>query len=201
MMQASASVGIQQLENQSLMQSSARFPPGAAGIDLAIQSVADRACLGFSSEDSSSMNRSMSSLAAFATVLLAQGCATPHPTQAALPAQAASLRPGVGSNSCVGPRCAAEVLRVAHRTEVPVEKDAPNMPGHPLTSVVITQCNLIVAVYMTMADGSLLRFDSGASVPADQLLQMAYTATRSERVEVSCNDDSGAVSYEKHDPV
>jgi hypothetical protein len=29
---------------------------------------------------------------------------------------------------------------------------------------------------------------------------MAYTATRSERVEVSCND-AGAVGYEKHDPV
>ena len=53
---------------------------------------------------------------------------------------------------------------------------------------------------MTMADGSLLRFDSSASVPAEKLLQMAYTATRSERVEVSCND-AGAVGYEKHDPV
>jgi hypothetical protein len=29
---------------------------------------------------------------------------------------------------------------------------------------------------------------------------MAYTATRSERVEVSCND-TGAVGYEQHDPV
>jgi hypothetical protein len=92
------------------------------------------------------------------------------------------------------------VLRVAHRTEVQVEKDAPNLPGHPLTSVVVTQCNLIVAVYMTMPDGSLLRFDSNAQVAADQLLQMAYTATRSERVEVSCND-TGTVGYEKHDPV
>ena len=92
------------------------------------------------------------------------------------------------------------MLHVAHRTEVPVEKDAPSVAGHPLTSVVVTQCNLIVAVYMTMADGTLLRFDSSASVPADQLLQMAYTATRSERVEVSCNDE-GAVGYEKHDPV
>jgi hypothetical protein len=147
------------------------------------------------------MNRLTSSLAVLATVLFAQGCATSHPTQAALQAQAASLHPAVESNSCAGPSCAAEVMRVAHRTEVPVEKDTPNIPGHPLTSVVITQCNLIVAVYMTMADGSLLRFDNSASVPADQLLQMAYTATRSERVEVSCSDDSGAVGYEKHDPV
>jgi hypothetical protein len=94
----------------------------------------------------------------------------------------------------------AEVMRVAQRTEVAVEKDAPAVAGHPLTSVVVTQCNLLVAVYMTMPDGKLLRFDSSASVPADQLLQMAYTATRSERVEVSCND-AGAVGYEKHDPV
>jgi hypothetical protein len=105
------------------------------------------------------------------------------------------------SSSCDGPQCAAEVLRVAHKTEVPVEKDAPSVQGHPLTSVVVTQCNLIVAVYLTLQDGRLLRFDHSASVPADQLLQMAYTATRSERVEVSCNDAGGAVGYEKHDPV
>jgi hypothetical protein len=91
-------------------------------------------------------------------------------------------------------------MRVAQRTEVAVAKEAPAVAGHPLTSVVVTQCNLLVAVYMTMPDGKLLRFDSSASVPADQLLQMAYTATRSERVEVSCND-AGAVGYEKHDPV
>lgn len=146
------------------------------------------------------MNRLMSSLAVLTTVSFAQGCATSHPTQHTLSTQAPSLQPAVGSNSCLGPKCTAEVMRVAHRSDVPVEKDAPNIPGHPLTSVVITQCNLIVAVYMTMADGSLLRFDSSAAVPADQLLQMAYTATRSERVEVSC-DDSGTVGYEKHDPV
>jgi hypothetical protein len=105
------------------------------------------------------------------------------------------------SSSCTGPACAAEVMRVAHKTEVPVEKNAPTVQGHPLTSVVVTQCNLIVAVYLTMQDGRLLRFDHNASVPANQLLEMAYTATRSERVEVSCNDAGGAVGYEKHDPV
>jgi hypothetical protein len=93
-----------------------------------------------------------------------------------------------------------QMMRVAQRTEVAAEKDAPAVSGHPLTSVVVTQCNLIVAVYMTMPDGSLLRYDSKAAVPVDQLLQMAYTATRSERVEVSCND-TGAVGYEQHDPV
>ena len=152
------------------------------------------------------MNRLMSSLAvAVAAVPLAQGCATSQPTQheseAAAKTQTVSEQssPVESNSSCLGPQCAAEVLRIAQHTEVPPEKDAPQVSGHPLTSVVVTQCNLIVAVYLTMQDGSLLRFDNHAAVPAEQLLQMAYTATRSERVEVSCND-SGAVGFEKHDP-
>lgn len=83
--------------------------------------------------------------------------------------------------------------------EVPIEKNAVSAQGHPLTSVVVTQCNLIVAVYLTMPDGRLLRFDKTAAIPANQLLSMAYTATRSERVEVSC-EDVGAVGFERHDP-
>jgi hypothetical protein len=98
------------------------------------------------------------------------------------------------------PTPAARVTPVARVTEVPVEKEAPKVEGHPLTSVVVTQCNLIVAVYMTMPDGRLLRFDKSAAVPSEQLMTMAYSATRSERVEVSCND-TGAAGYEKHDPV
>jgi hypothetical protein len=145
------------------------------------------------------MNRLMSSLAVLVTASFAQGCATTsNPTHAATAAAPDSAVGG--ATSCLGPQCAAQVLRVAQRTEVPVEKDAPSVPGHPLTSVVVTQCNLIVAVYMTMPDGTLLRFDKSAQVPADQLLQMAYSATRSERVEVSCNDNDGAVGYEKHEP-
>jgi hypothetical protein len=89
---------------------------------------------------------------------------------------------------------------VANRTEVAIEKDAPAVPGHPLTSVVVTQCNLVVAVYMTMPDGKLLRFDSTTAVTAQSLVEMAYTATRSERVEVSCNQ-VGAVGYETHNPI
>jgi hypothetical protein len=85
-------------------------------------------------------------------------------------------------------------------TEVPIEKSAPQVEGHPLTSVVVTQCNLIVAVYMTMPDGRLLRFDKSAEIPSEQLMSMAYSATRSERVEVSCTQ-TGAAGYEKHDPV
>jgi len=83
--------------------------------------------------------------------------------------------------------------------EVPADKNAPQVEGHPLTSVVVTQCNLIVAVYMTMPDGRLLRFDSKAEVDADALVSMAYTAGRSERVEVSCNG-LGPSGFETHEP-
>lgn len=95
---------------------------------------------------------------------------------------------------------ADEVIIAPHGFEVSIEKDAPAMEGHPLTSIVVTQCNLIVAVYMTMADGRLLRFDKTAAIPSDQLMTMAYSAARSERVEVSCNE-TGAVGYEKREPV
>ena len=108
----------------------------------------------------------------------------------------AQQTPSINSEPTPG----AHVTPVARVTEVPVEKDAPKVEGHPLTSVVVTQCNLIVAVYMTMPDGRLLRFDKSAAVPSEQLMTMAYSATRSERVEVSCND-TGAAGYEKHDPV
>lgn len=150
------------------------------------------------------MNRLMSSLAVLAAASLAQGCATSTPAERAagsteLPVATANRTSD--STSAVGSDSSkVRVLRVAQRAEVPAEKNAPSIAGHPLTSVVVTQCNLIVAVYMTMPDGKLLRYDSSAAVPAEQLLEMAYTATRSERVEVSCND-AGAVGYEKHDPV
>jgi len=93
-------------------------------------------------------------------------------------------------------------VSVAQAAEVAENTDATPMEGHPLTSVVITQCNLIVAVYMTMPDGKLLRFDKSSSVPADKMITMAYTATRSERVEVACESNGiGVVGYEKHEPL
>jgi hypothetical protein len=125
------------------------------------------------------MNRPMSTVFTAAALWLVQGSGAQSEALAAPP---------------------AGIAKVAHATEVPVEKDAPAIEGRPLTSVVVTQCNLIVAVYLTMSDGRLLRYDHTATVPADSLLQMAYAATRSERVEVSCNDE-GAVGFEKHDPV
>ncbi len=119
---------------------------------------------------------------------------------------AAALILAIAGNAQAGPASAAtdpqpaQVSPAAHVTEIPADQNAPKMDGHPLTSVVVTQCNLIVAVYMTMPDGRLLRFDKSAEVPSDQLMHMAYSATRSERVEVSCND-TGAAGYEKHEPI
>ena len=94
----------------------------------------------------------------------------------------------------------AATISSGKATEVPIEKNAPALPGRPLSSVVVTQCNLIVAVYLTMPDGKLLRFDSTASIPAQELMGIAYTAIRSERVEVSCNE-TGAVGYESEKPI
>ena len=86
--------------------------------------------------------------------------------------------------------------------EVPPDAMAPaTVQGHPLTAVVVTQCNLVVAVYMTFPDGRLMRFDQSDHLPYDVLMSMAYAATRSERVEVSCNDNGGVVGYEKHEPI
>jgi len=145
------------------------------------------------------MNRSTFPATLLAVATMQACAATPPPsntnseptTAATVPGERDMLRQGFD---------AAHVTHVSHVTEVPVEQEAPKIEGHPLTSVVVTQCNLIVAVYMTMSDGRLLRFDKSAAVPTDQLMTMAYSATRSERVEVSCND-TGAAGFEKHDPV
>lgn len=90
---------------------------------------------------------------------------------------------------------------LAQATEIPVQKTGiESVEGKPLTSVVVTQCNLIVAVYVTMPDGKLLRFDKSDDVPADKMLGMAYSAARSERVEVACESKGvGIVGYEKHE--
>jgi hypothetical protein len=132
---------------------------------------------------------------------LSEGCASSHGvmTRAAASAPGGTLVSASPSDATIT-SSAAEVLRTAHVTEVPVEKDARPLQGRPLSAVVVTQCDLIVAVYLTLQDGRLLRFDHTAAVPAERLLDMAYTANRSERVEVDCND-AGVVGYEKHEPL
>jgi len=96
--------------------------------------------------------------------------------------------------------CAKRTQHVAHGSELGKSTGATTVAGHPLTSVVVTQCNLVVAVYMTMPDGRFLRFDKKADVSAEELVTMAYTAAHSERVEVSC-EGTGVVAYEKHEPI
>ena len=136
--------------------------------------------------------------AALLALSLTVGCASLPRNTSAPGASNAGNATAAATPSGVAASSTAQVLSVAHTTEVPVEKNAPATPGRPLTSVVVTQCNLIVAVYLTMPDGRLLRFDKSAAVPAEQLLSMAYTAARSERVEVSC-EQAGAVGYEHHE--
>jgi hypothetical protein len=142
-------------------------------------------------------------LAAMTAVVLVQGCATsthPAPALFADTNIQAGGKPFTGANA-VSALVLSQPGQVAvHGTEIGIEKDAPVIEGHPLTSVVVTQCNLVVVVYMTMPDGRLLRFDGTANVPAEKLVSMAYTATRSERVEVGC-DDLGATAFETHGPV
>ena len=158
------------------------------------------------------MNRVTSSFAVFIVASLSQGCAGTHPLAPGSPPSIATAATSLISpervaqpSPCRGSLCAAEIIRIAMNTEIPVEKDAPALEGRPVTSVVVTQCNLIVAVYVTMPDGRLLRFDHNTTVPAGELLQMAYSATRSERVEVACDDTEGAVTgavgFEKHEPI
>jgi hypothetical protein len=170
------------------------------------------------------MKRPLTLTAIVATSLL-QGFATSHGSEAvqitnnnkngvaeAAACGSANARPcadsiTAGSNPvspialCTAPEgCSRQTQAVIHGAEIGMEKNAPVVEGHPLTSVVVTQCNMVVAVYMTMPDGRFLRFDQRADVPADQLISTAYTATRSERVEVSC-EGTGVVGYEKHEPV
>src|SRR5262245_43746952 len=126
-------------------------------------------------------------------VALVEGCATYTPAVAHLGASAAAAETNTVS---------AITLKESGRgtvrgNEIGSGRETPVVEGHPLTSVVVTQCNLVVAVYMTMPDGRLLRFDKNANVPAEKLVTIAYTATRSERVEVSC-DGMGAAGYETH---
>jgi membrane fusion protein, multidrug efflux system len=73
---------------------------------------------------------------------------------------------------------------VAQNPEVNVRE------GQPLTTVAVTQCNLVVAVYVTMMDGKLIRFEkyASSSIKAEDLVDLAYnSAKRSERVEVGCD--------------
>ncbi len=73
--------------------------------------------------------------------------------------------------------------------------------GQPLTAVVVTQCNLIEAVYLTMPDGKLLRFSANQlqKIPAGDLVGFVYTRAKvSERIETDCRGAAGLPRFEKH---
>jgi hypothetical protein len=135
------------------------------------------------------------SLAVLSAATLVQGCATPTTGT-----DAAAIGAFTGNTNEVSSVALSQDGKTAvNGAAIGATKDLPVVEGHPLTAVVVTQCNLVVAVYMTMQDGRLLRFDSKTNVPAEQLVTIAYTATRSERVEVSC-DGIGVAGYETHVP-
>jgi hypothetical protein len=139
-------------------------------------------------------------VAAISAAALMQGCATSAPSDAEMGSTAPGIRSLTSSTNEVSPIALSQSGQVAvNGDEIGVGRQVPIVEGHPLTSVVVTQCNMVVAVYMTMPDGRLLRFDKKTNTPAEQLVSLAYTATRSERVEVSC-EGTGAVGYETHGP-
>lgn len=100
----------------------------------------------------------------------------------------------------IGALADAGEQEVATGVAVPLNKDAVPVAGRPLTAVVVTQCNQLIVAYLTMPDGTLLRFDQTSGISADKLQQMAYTAPHSERVEAVCDEDTvpGVKGYESH---
>ena len=87
-----------------------------------------------------------------------------------------------------GPLMGSEIIPQTRPMEV---------EGSPLTSVVITHCNLLVAVYVTMPDARLIRFDQKNEVELSALLAMADTAKARERIEVGCDIDAPAKTERK----
>jgi ribosomal protein L14 len=117
---------------------------------------------------------------------------------------AAHARDAIPQDQTASPVSPVQAL-VLDGARAPASEVAPNREvnvreGQPLTAVVVTQCNLVVAVYFTMQDGKLIRFDknAGSSIKAEDLVTLAYnSAKRSERVEVGC-DTPGLAATEPH---
>ena len=117
---------------------------------------------------------------------------------------AAHARDAIPQDQTASPVSPVQAL-VLDGAHAPASEVAPNpevkvREGQPLTAVVVTQCNLVVAVYFTMQDGKLIRFDenAGSGIKAEDLVTLAYnSAKRSERVEVGC-DMPGLKATEPH---
>lgn len=139
-------------------------------------------------------------LAVLSAAVLTQGCATSTHVAAGTSEDDVVARAIAANTNETSPIALSQDGKTsASGAAIGATKGVPVVEGRPMTAVVVTQCNLVVAVYMTMQDGRLLRFDSKANVPAEQLVTMAYSATRSERVEVSC-EGMGVAGYETHVP-
>lgn len=92
---------------------------------------------------------------------------------------------------------AETVKLVQPGSKIAPSPDIPSIEGQPTTAVVVTQCNELVVAYVTMPSGDLVRFDKTSGLPWDAVLNLAYSAVRSERVEVSCTGHEGE-AYEEH---
>ena len=57
----------------------------------------------------------------------------------------------------------------------------------PLTAVVVTQCNLLVVAYITMPDGSLVRYTRSSRIPYGKVLELAKSAQHSEVADIPCD--------------
>jgi hypothetical protein len=159
-----------------------------------------------------------SSVLSIGLLLALQGCATnPQPTASATTQSTDASQPKVcraaDGIACIhaGTNTSSPAMLhltkadtaeagAIHGSQISSTSSGPLLEGKPLTSVVVTQCNLVVAVYMTMPDGRLLRFDQRAELPAEELVAVAYTASSSERVEVAC-EGIGAEGFETHKPI
>lgn len=79
------------------------------------------------------------------------------------------------------------------------EQADPALAVDALSGVLITQCNQVVAAYVTLNDGRLVRFDvrDQQALSATALEALVYSSRVSERVEFSC-DGSTIEGFERH---
>jgi hypothetical protein len=83
------------------------------------------------------------------------------------------------------PSMATPQTEPATGTLVTRDKNAPPV-NTDISAVIVTQCNQLIAVYITDKDSKLLRFDKKNNIPLSQLMDRAWAAQLVERVEVSC---------------
>jgi len=65
-------------------------------------------------------------------------------------------------------------------------------PTPPLTAIAITHCSEIVAIYITAADGKLIRIDKDSGVTDGAALDAAQMALTARRLEIGCNGETAA---------